>query len=190
MGEIKNRWEIISEKLKEIPPMSPEELRERKEAEYTPIGRTLAEKYLRHGYGKLLKEEVNKYQEKDVVIKAALSRLVEAIELTNREITEKAVEGLLTIKGDERVREINEKIRTLCGEHQQAKQQRYEREKEGIQRWGRELLHQLRISGDAVGEINAEASEAWREVSNELYLQFEERLSQLKQELLKFMGYE
>ena len=170
--------------------MSPEELGERREAEYASIGRALAEKYLKHGYGELFKEEANKYKGKDIVIKAALSRLVEAIELGNQEITEKATEGILAIKGDERIREINERINTLSREHQQAEQQRYEQEKENIQRWGRELLHQLRISGDAVGEINAKASQAWKEISNKLYLQFEERLSQLKQELLKFTGYE
>ena len=81
MGEIKSRWEIISEKLKEMPAMSPQELRETEEAEYAPIGRTLADKYLEHGYGELLEEEVDKYQGKDIVIKAALSRLVEAIGL-------------------------------------------------------------------------------------------------------------
>ena len=48
----------------------------------------------------------------------------------------------------------------------------------------RELLHQLRISGSAVGEVNVEASEAWKGLSRELYSQFDQRLQQLREQLL------
>ena len=52
----------------------------------------------------------------------------------------------------------------------------------------RELLHQLRISGSAIGAINMAASQAWGKVYREFSSPFEKRLETLKGELLKLLG--
>ncbi len=198
MSEMKSALEKALEKAEKLGKLSPEEVMERKEVEYAPIGRAIAERYLGHGHKQLLKEEVSRYSgdEQGIVSGAALSRLAEAIDLASDELTEKALVGVLTLKremrggekgGKGRIGEIIERIRSLLREFRDAQQQRYEGEKERIEKGGKELLHQLRISGSAVGAINLKASEAWGVISQELYSQFNERLGALKRELLNLL---
>ncbi|MFQ5924869.1 MAG: hypothetical protein ACE5IE_02600 [Dehalococcoidia bacterium] len=187
MGEIKSAFEKALERAERIGKLSPEEMRGRQEEEYATIGRALADRYLRHGYGEILGEEANKYsgEERDIVTRAALSRLVEAMELGNYEITQRAMEGIPVLRGKEKVREVKVQIKSLLDEYKKAEKERYETEKEEIGRKERGLLHQLRISGSAVGEINLEASESWKEVCQELYSQYDKRLGALKVQLLQ-----
>lgn len=192
MGEMKSAFEKALEKAEKLGKLSPEEMRERNEAEYAPIGRALAERYLDHGDRRILKEEVRRYSgdEKGIVGRAALSRLAEAIDLASDEFfekTEKALAGMLALKGKGQIGEINERIMSLLREFREAQQQKYEREEERVEKGERELLHQLRISGSAVGAINLKASEAWGTISQELHSQFNERLEALKQELLNLL---
>ena len=72
----------------------------------------------------------------------------------------------------------------LLQEFRDVKQQKYEIEKESIEKDGRELLHRLRIAGSAVGAINLKSSEAWDVLSAELESQFSQRLEALKRKLL------
>lgn len=187
MGEIKSAFEKALEKTERLGKLSPEEMRERKGEEYAPIGRALADRYLRHGYGEIFGEEANRYsgEERDIVTRAALSRLVEAMELGNHEITQRAMEGILVLRGKEKVGEAKDRIKSLLDEYEQAEKERYEEEKGEIERKERGLLHQLRISGSAVGEINLEASETWKEICQELYSQYDKRLGALKVQLLQ-----
>jgi hypothetical protein len=186
MGEMKSAFEKALEKAEKLGKLSPEEMRERREEEYAPIGRAIADRYLGHGHNGILEEEANRYSgdEKGIVIRAALWRLGEAMGLESDEVTERAMAGMLTLRGEEKIGEISERIRSLLREYREAKRQKYEEEKEDIERRERELLHQLRISGSAVGEINLRASEAWERISRELLSPFDERLNELKQELL------
>ncbi|MBE0415104.1 MAG: hypothetical protein IBX36_00980 [Dehalococcoidia bacterium] len=186
MGELKSAFEKAWEKAQKLGKLSSQEIREQKEEEYAPIGRAIAERYLGHGQNRIIKEEVNRYSgdEKGIVIRAALSRLVEAIGLESDEVTEKAMEGMLTLRGKGKIGEINERIRSIFREYREAERQKYEVEKGHIESGERELLHQLRISGSAVGEINPKASETWGRISQELYPPFNERLEELKREML------
>ncbi|MCK5654506.1 MAG: hypothetical protein KAH98_05150 [Dehalococcoidia bacterium] len=186
---MKSAFERALEKAERLGKLSPEEMRERNEAEYAPIGRALAERYLDHGDRRILKEELRRYSidEQAIVMGSALSRLVAAIDLASYEISGKALNGLLTLKGKGRIGEIDERIKSLLGEFQDVQQQRYEMEKERIEKGDMELLHQLRISGSALGAINLKASETWETISQELYSQFNERLGALKRELLSLL---
>jgi len=189
MSEMKSALEKALERAEKLGKLSPEEMRQRKEAEYAPIGRALAERYLGHGQKRVFKEEVNRYsgEEKGIVLRAALLRLGEAIDLENDELTEMAMAGMLVLKQKGKIGEINEKIRSLLREYREAEKQKYEGEKERIEKGEKELLHQLRISGSAVGEINLKANEAWASISQELYSRFNERLVDLKGELLSLL---
>lgn len=187
MEEIKSAYEKALERTEKLERLSPEEMREWKEREYAPIGRALAERYLGDGRIQILKEGINKHigAERDIVAKAALTRLLETIQLQDYEVAEKATAALSALKGGEQDSETREKIRNLCQKYKQAEQQKYAEEKKEIEKRGRELLYQLGISGDAVGEIKLEASEAWKEISASLYSQFDEKLKKLKQAYLK-----
>lgn len=189
MGEMKSAFDKAMEKVERLGKLSPEEMRERADAEYAPIGRAVAERYLGHGYKQLLMEEVERYSgdEKVIVIGAVLSRLVEAIDFAGGDLLERALDGLLILKGKGRTEGTTEEIRGLLGEFRDVQEQKYIREKERIEKDERELLHQLRISGSAVGAINLEASEAWGMISQEIDSQFSERLGVLKRELLDLL---
>jgi hypothetical protein len=189
MSEMKSALEKALERAEKLGKLSPEEMRQRKEAEYAPIGRALAERYLGHGQKRVFKEEANRYsgEEKGIVLRAALLRLGEAIDLENDELTEMAMAGMLVLKQNERFGEINERVRSLLREYREAEEQKYEGAKERIEKGEKELLHQLRISGSAVGEINLKANEAWERISQELYSRFNERLVDLKGELLSLL---
>jgi len=186
VGEMKSAFEKAMEKAEKLGSLSPEEMRERKEAEYTTLGRAIAERYMGHGYKQLLKEEVGRYsgEEEGIVMEAALSRLVEAVDLESGDMIERALEGLVALKGKGQVMEVTENIKGLLQEFRDVKQQKYEIEKEGIEKDERELLHRLRIAGSAVGAINLKSSEAWAMLSTELESQFSQRLEALKRELL------
>ena len=148
MSEMKSALEKALERAEKLGKLSPEEMRQRKEAEYAPIGRALAERYLGHGQKRVFKEEANRYsgEEKGIVLRAALLRLGEAIDLENDELTEMAMAGMLVLKQNERFGEINERVRSLLREYQEAEEQKYEGAKERIEKGEKELLHQLRIS--------------------------------------------
>ena len=189
MGEMKSAFEKALEKADKIGKLSPEEMREREEAEYSPIGRAIAERFLGHGYKQILKEEVERYRgdENGIVVRAALSRLVETINLSSADLIERSLDGLLTLKGNGRIGGTIDGIRILFAEFQNEREQEYEREKENIEKSERELLHQLRITGSAVGTINPTAGESLSLVYEKLTSRFNERLEALKQELQNFL---
>jgi len=187
MDEMKSAFDRALERADRLGKLSPEEAKRRKEEEYTPVGRALVDRYLGHGYVQFLEEEANRFggEEKDIVRKAALSRLVEAIDLGNYEASERAMEGVLALGGGKLIGEVRQQIKDLLAEYEKAEEAGYEEQRGEVERQERELLHQLRISGSAVGEINLEASETWREFSREIYSQFDQRLQQLKEQLVK-----
>lgn len=185
MSEMKSAFEKALEKAEKLGKLSAEEMRQQKEEEYTPVGRAIADRYLGHGHSSILEEELNRYggDEKAIVVRTALSRLEEAISLESDEIAEKAIAGVLSLKGTDRIGEIGERLTALLQEYREAKQAKYEQEKEHVERREREVLHQLRISGSAVGDINLKTSKEWARTSQELLSQFDVRLDELKREL-------
>jgi polyhydroxyalkanoate synthesis regulator phasin len=189
MGEIKSAFERAWERAEGLGKLSAEEIQHRKEEEFAPLGRGLAGRYLEHGYAEILIEGLSKYgdEEREIVVKAALSRLVQAIELENGEITTRALKGIIALKGNEELGQVEERIRDVCQGYEQARQQQVEQERERIERDKREVLHQLRISGDAVGGINLKASAAWADIAHELYSRYDKMLRQLRQELVALL---
>jgi len=187
MDEIKSAFEKALEKVDKLGKLSPQEMRESKEKEYIPVGRALADRYLEHGYIKLLEEDTNRYsgEEKEIVRKAALTRLVEAIDLGKYEASERAMEGIAALAGENLVGEMRQQIKDILMEYEGAEEAAYQEQKAEVERREMGLLHQLRISGSAVGTINLEASDAWKELCNKLYSRFDQRLRQLKEQALK-----
>jgi hypothetical protein len=187
VGEMKSAFEKAMEKAEKLGSLSPEEMRERREAECTTLGRAIAERYLGHGQRRLLREEVGRYggEEQGIVMGAALSRLVEAVDLKSGDaVIGRVLEGLVALMGKGHVVEVTGNIKGLLQEFREVQRQTYESEKEGIEKDGRELLHRLRIAGSAVSAINLKSSEAWAGLSTELESQFSQRLEVLKRELL------
>jgi hypothetical protein len=193
MGEMKSAFDRAMERAEKMGKLSAEEMRQREEVEYLTVGRATAGRYLDHGHEQLFKEEVEKHagERRGIVVRAALAGLVEAVSMTDYERTERALNGVLALVGDGGGEVVNGKIGEITGllaEFSQGLERKYGEEQGRIERSERELLHQLRISGSAVGAINMAVSQAWGKTYREFALPFEERLESLKGELLKALG--
>ena len=185
MDELKSAFDRAMERAERVGELSPEEMRERKEAEFTPVGRAVAERYLEHGHESLFVEDVNKHagDEGDIIKRAALVRLVESIALSDYEMAERAMKGVLTLSGE--VGGIIESMLGLFQDFGEEVQRKYSSERGKLDTEERELLHQMRISGSAVGQINLAASESWGRIYREFSAPFVERLEALKAELVR-----
>ena len=182
MGEIKSAWEIAREKAAKLGELSPEERKQQREDRCSSIGKALAEQYLSQHDIQHLEAEFSKYngEERELITQAVLQRLTEALDLRYSLTLNTISQGVLILIKTETVAETIAKIRELFQEYRETE----EREKQEIERTGMEILHQLRISGTAISQINIRAKEEWQKKLLELAQPFNERLGKLKQELL------
>ncbi len=185
MGEMKSALERALERAEQLGTLSPEEMRRRKEEEHILIGEGLAKRYLEHGFSSVLAEGMSKYdgEEKSVVARAALSALLQMIGLEDTDLSERAIRGILNLNSDKRSESICQEIETVLREYRQAKQRCHQEKRAIIEKSVRESLHRLRISGSAIGEINAGTGDEWRRMVTELQSRFGDRLSNLKTKL-------
>jgi hypothetical protein len=191
MGELKSAWEIAQEKASKLGKLSAEEKRQQMEQRCHQIGKAMAQTYLDHQEGQNITTQLSNYpeEEKRLIAQAIVGHLSEALSLRNPKITEnpqgfssvsrleKIIQGIATIAP--KLQPVTSQISLLIQEYQQAG----EKTRQEIENKGRERLHQLRISGTAVGGINIEATLEWQEDWYKLAQPFEERLNELKQEL-------
>ena len=182
VGEIKSAWEIAQEKASKLGKLSPEEREVQRQGRCRLIGKSLAEKYLsQHDIG-LFETELEKHstQDKGLISEAAMHRLTEAIDLRYAPALDKIGRGILVLADTTTTKATLEKIKELFQEYEESEN----RERQEIDKAGREMLHQLRISGSAISGINIRAREEWQKKLNQLVNPFEERLKYLKNELL------
>jgi len=182
MGEIKSAWEIAQEKAGRLGKLSPEEREGQRQDRCRLIGKSLAENYLSQYDIGLLEAELNKHsaQDKDLISQAAIHQLIEAIDLRYASTLDKIGQGILTLDGTTAAKKTLGKVKELFQEYEESEN----RERQEIEKAGREMLHQLRISGPAISRINISAREEWQKKLNRLSQPFEDRLKDLKHELL------
>ncbi len=181
MGEIKSAWEIAQEKAEKLGGLSAEEIKRQKDEKAGSIAKFLAEKYLVNPNWQEL-EAVNNYEgeEKELIKRAIFTRLVEAIELGKEARLHDITKGILALIQGERVTRSLEGIEELFREYSQTEQT----VRQQIDQAGKGVLHRLRISGTAIGDINPQAKEEWRKALENFAQPFEERLNSFKQESL------
>lgn len=185
MAEMKSALERALERADQLGTLSPEEMRKRKEEEHILIGEGLAKRYLEHGLSGILAEGINRYDsgERLVLARAALAVLLQSIELDGTELSERAIRGILDLRSDERIESVCQEIAGILQEYHQAKQQSLQEKRASIETSVRESLHRLRISGSAIGEINAGTGEEWKRMVTQLQSRFGDRLGNLKMSL-------
>jgi len=181
VGEIKSAWEVAQEKASKLGGLSPEERRGQRQDSCRMIGKSLAEKYLSQYDIRLLETELSKHsaQDKDLMKQAAIHRLIEGIDLRYGSTLDKISQGILTLDNNAMAIETIGKIKELLQEYEETEN----RARQEIENAGMEILHQLRVSGTAISQINIRAKEEWEQRLNQLTGPFEERLNYLKQEL-------
>ena len=185
MGEIKSAWELAMEKVDKLGKLSPEELRRQKEDKCKSIGQGLAEKYLSGLTMRDLKLELDKHkgEERELVRAALASRLIDAIELGDVERLSKVVEAMsgLKIKNEE-VAAAKGDIEGLFAEYREAEQKK----RREVETAARGVLHQLRISGSAIGSVNPEVVPEWKSELDKIAQPYRERLDDIRARLAGF----
>lgn len=182
MGEIKSSWEIAREKVEKLGKLSPEEQRKQREDRCHPIGKSLAEKYLSEHNTKFLENELNKYDNEDneLIRQITLRHLIEEIDLNKSFLLDRIAQGILNLAETEEIAKTINKIEEISSEYNKAE----EMERQNIERDGREILNQQRISGTAISKFNILAKKEWRIRLDKIAHPFKETLDNLKRELL------
>ena len=183
MGEIKSAWELAMEKVDKLGKLSPEELRQQKEDKCRSIGDGLAERYLSGIALRDLKLELDKHkgEERELVSAALASKLIDAIELGEVERLSKVTEGILylKLKSAEGLKAVKREIEELFTEYREAEQKK----RREVEAAARGVLHQLRISGSAIGSVNPEVVPDWKSELDKIAQPYHERLDDIKSRL-------
>ena len=183
MERIKSAFEIAMEKAERLGKASAEELREMKEGEYASLGEAIAKRYLRGELGlKQLEIEVKKLQDgRELMLKAMLGEILGSL---RPEEPDKAIEAIVVLAEDkERAKETTAEVEKLCHEHAGRKGQTYAELREKLEQPIRQELSQLGISGSAI-QIDVESAPQWLQAKEEMDVQFQARLSEIKGRLL------
>jgi len=200
MSELKSAWEIARGKADKLGKLSADELEQQREEKCRQIGQGIAGGYLDDIESFDLVTELAREpgEDKGLIRRAVLSRLMEAVDLgqgwgssggpaaaveTYRSggacpRLEKIVQAIASLEAG--LAPIVEQLAQLFGEYEAAST----KARQEIETAGKETLHQLRISGTAVGNINIEARPQWQQAQDRLKEGFEPRLDKLKQELI------
>ena len=181
MADIKSAWEIAQERANRLGKLSAEEQKQQEEQECRQIAAGIAQKYLNSSETQDIATMLDKYsgEEKKSIELALFGLLTEAITFDSQTRAEKAAQAIVVMKPKSQPL-IGRIIDLLTEYHQAGKAIKKE-----VETRTKEVLHQLRISGSAVDEINIEASPQWQQNWQRVNRPLEQQLDALKQELHK-----
>jgi len=184
MSEMQSALERALQRAERIGKLSPEEARQQKEAKYIPAGRTIVERFLEHGYTVVLADQLAKLEDegRPIAIRAALLALIEDIDIDDRALMERALEGIRTLSA-ESVLDVSEEISGIFDQYATQKRLWYNEHFSEMTAATRERLVSLGISGSAVGEINIGNDPQWIQKQAELRSEFNARLGESKASL-------
>ena len=179
MADIKSAWEIAQERVNRLGKLSAEEQKQQEEQECRQIAAGIAQKYLNSSETQDIATMLDKYsgEGKRLIELALFGLLTEAITFDSQTRAEKAAQGIVVMKPKSQPL-IGRIIDLLTEYHQAGKTIKKE-----VETRTKEVLHQLRISGSAIGEINIEAGPQWQQNWQRVRRPLEQQLDALKQEL-------
>jgi hypothetical protein len=183
VSDIKSAWEIAQEKANKLGKLSSREREEQRQEKCCLLGEALADKYLSQNDIRIIQGELNEYEvsDRDLVGKAMVRRLSQSLDFKYLDRLAGISKAILALQNTAPTKKALEEVEVLFQEYQQAeKKQRQE-----IEEAGGQILHQMRISGSAIGRLNLRAKEEWQTKLDQTAIPFEERLKSLKQELLR-----
>ena len=189
MGELKSAWEIAQEKADRLGKLSAEEEAQQRKQRCCQIGQALAHRWLDSFDPPNIATELDNYgeNERSLIKQATLNCLAEAIDFKSSKIgdisrLERAIQGIASL--EPKSQPIIEGVTKLVQEYE-GEERKTRRELESK---AREILHQLRISGTAVSDINIEATPQWQQDQQHLIEALNPRLDSLKQELTNIVS--
>lgn len=190
MEEMKSAMERALERAERMGKLSQEEMRQQQESRYVPIGEAIAQRFFEHGYTSILVEQLDKLDAagKEIATRSALTTLINSIDIENKELTERAFDGIIGLRDSKDSVILGNHVMTLFGQYEWEKKLWYEENSEEIGKEVKEHLARSGISGSAVAEINIANDEEWARKSDELRAEFDSRLGEIRQELVQGLG--
>jgi len=184
MGELKSAWELAQERANRLGKLSAEEKEQQQRQEYRQIGQALAQKWMDNSRRPDVTAELGKHEEeeREIIRQAIIEHLVEPIGFADAQAIDNmklVIQAISSLKPE--LQPKAEETGQLVQEYEAAEQS-IRQELEGSYR---ATLHQLRISGTAVGAINIEANPQWQSARQGLVESLAPRLDALKQALVR-----
>ena len=178
MGEMKSAREIAQERANRLGKLSREEERKQKEQECCQIAQGIVQSYLDSPGAEDIAARLDKYQgeERELILAAVVGLLTGAVTLDGGGRVEKAARGMVALEPG--TQPVVGRMMDLLAEYHQAG----ERTRKEVEERAKGLLHQLRISGTAIGEINIKTSPQRQRAA------LEQQLDALKEEIQRGEG--
>ena len=180
-GKIKSTIELAMEKAAKLPRLTQEEIRQQQEKEYAPRGGAIAGRFLSGDIAEEdLEAELSRYQgeQGEIVRRAFLASLCQAIDLEDAEATARVFEGIKVLVHDDQLEETARRSSGILQDYQEQRQREFARTEQAES----VILRELGVSGSAI-RVNIEQSQGWREKRSELLEEFRPRVDEIKREL-------
>jgi hypothetical protein len=180
-GKIKSTIELAMEKAARLPRLTEEEIRQRREEEYAPRGRAIAERFLTGDLSETgLDVELGRYPDEqgETVRRTFLETMCGSIDLEDAETSARAFEGIAVLVRDEHLEEASRRSSGIAREYQEQREREFAKAEEAESG----SLRDLGVSGSAI-RLNMAHSQRWREKRNELLQRFRPWLEEIQRAL-------
>jgi len=181
MGDIKSAWEIAQEKASKLGKLSATEREQQRQDKCRLAAEALADKFLSRQDIGVIKEDLSKQEAADraLIVKLAIRQLSQSIDIRYPDTLAIISQGILALSNAADIKKELDETKSLFEEYALAE----EKERHDIEEAGSQLLHQMRISGSAIGRLNIRAIEGWQQRLDQITKPFGTRLDALKRQL-------
>jgi hypothetical protein len=180
-GKIKSSIELAMEKAAKLPRLTEEEIRQRREEEFGPRGRAIAELVVRGDLSvDRLDVELSRYEgeQGEIVHRAFLEFLCQAIDLENAEAATRAFEAIRAVVRNGPLEEAARRWSGIQRDYEEQRQRALSmtEEAESVS------LRDLGVSGSAI-RLDLQENERWRSEQTALLERFRPQVEEIQREL-------
>jgi hypothetical protein len=181
-GKIKSTIELAMEKAAKLPRLTEEEIRQRREEEFAPRGRAIAELVLRGDLSvDQLDVELSRHggDEGEIVQGACLTSLCQAIDVENAEAATRAFEAIGAVVRNGPLEETSRRWSGILRDYEERRQRAFSmtEEAESVS------LRDLGVAGSAI-RVNLQENERWRRERSALLERFRPQVEEIQRELI------
>ena len=177
MGEIRSSWEIAQEKADKLGDLSSDERTRQREEQYRNVATVLVRQYLDDKDIRPVEKELNRYtgEDRELMTQVILDSLIESIGLNNDFSPELVLRGINAISDKVETGDGVDAIEDIYNEYLESLKVK----KRHAEDAGRQMLRDMKISGNAVGRINIYARDEWSDALSNVTVHFKKRLADI-----------
>jgi hypothetical protein len=178
---IKSTLELAMEKAAKLPKLTKQEIRERQEKEFAPLGRAIARKFLTDELEETrLRTEMFEHEDErgEIVRRAFAKCICQSIDLDDAKTATKVFQGTRALAWDARFEETENRLGGIYRDYE-GQRQRELAAKEAAEN---ARVRDMGISGSAI-RVNLQENESWRQRLCELRREFRPKVDEIRREL-------